>query len=77
MLPVPHPDRAPRSRPRRRGPDLGGERHTLSGASPADLPLPGRSARRMEVGWAVAITLINSVGAVPIAYFVHGRRPRS
>lgn len=27
-----------------------------------------------KVGWAAAITLINSVGAVPLLYFRYGRR---
>lgn len=27
-----------------------------------------------KAGWAAAVTLINSLGAVPIAYFVWGRR---
>lgn len=28
-----------------------------------------------RIGWAAAITLINSVGAVPVLYFRFGRRP--
>jgi hypothetical protein len=30
--------------------------------------------RGSRAKWAAAVTLINSLGAVPIAYFVHGRR---
>ncbi|MGW1344410.1 DUF5652 family protein [Kribbella sp. NPDC002412] len=33
--------------------------------------------RGSKVGWAVAITMTNSVGMVPIAYFVYGRRQPS
>jgi hypothetical protein len=38
---------------------------------------PAAEVRGSKVGWAVAITLINAAGAVPIAYFVYGRRPRT
>jgi hypothetical protein len=30
--------------------------------------------RGSKLRWAVGVTLINSVGAVPIAYFIYGRR---
>jgi hypothetical protein len=36
---------------------------------------PARQVRGSKLGWAVAITLVNSAGAVPIAYFTRGRRP--
>ncbi|MEV0289620.1 MULTISPECIES: hypothetical protein [unclassified Kribbella] len=39
----------------------------LARRSPAEV-------RGSKVRWAVAITLTNSVGAVPIAYFTYGRR---
>lgn len=35
---------------------------------------PAAQVRGPKARWAVAITLINSVGVVPIAYFVYGRR---
>jgi len=35
---------------------------------------PASQVRGSKVGWAAAITLINSLGAVPIAYFARGRR---
>jgi hypothetical protein len=35
---------------------------------------PAADVRGSKVRWALAVTLINSVGAVPIAYFVHGRK---
>jgi hypothetical protein len=35
---------------------------------------PAAQVRGRKLGWAVAVTLANSVGAVPIAYFVFGRR---
>ncbi|WP_406047161.1 hypothetical protein [Kribbella sp. NBC_00889] len=37
---------------------------------------PAAEVRGSKVWWAIAITLINSVGAVPIAYFVYGRQPQ-
>jgi len=37
---------------------------------------PAAEVRGSKVGWAVAVTLINSLGAVPIAYFTYGRRSR-
>jgi hypothetical protein len=37
---------------------------------------PAADVRGSKVRWALAVTLINSVGAVPIAYFVYGRRKR-
>jgi hypothetical protein len=36
---------------------------------------PSSRIRGSKLGWAVAITLVNSAGAVPIAYFTRGRRP--
>jgi hypothetical protein len=36
---------------------------------------PAADVRGSKARWALAVTLINSAGAVPIAYFVHGRRP--
>ena len=30
--------------------------------------------RGSKMKWAAAVTLVNSVGAVPIAYFLYGRR---
>ena len=35
---------------------------------------PAGEVRGSKVRWAVAVTLINSVGAVPVAYFACGRR---
>ena len=35
---------------------------------------PAGQVRGSKVRWAVAVTLINSVGAVPVAYFACGRR---
>jgi hypothetical protein len=35
---------------------------------------PAAQVRGSKLGWAVTVTLANSVGAVPIAYFVFGRR---
>ncbi len=35
---------------------------------------PGRDVRGSKAGWAAAITVLNSVGLVPIAYFLRGRR---
>jgi hypothetical protein len=35
---------------------------------------PADSVKGSKAGWAAAITAINSAGAVPIAYFVLGRR---
>ncbi len=35
---------------------------------------PAEEVRGSKARWAVAIVLINSVGAVPIAYFAYGRR---
>lgn len=36
---------------------------------------PAAEVRGPKPAWALAITAVNSVGAVPIAYFVYGRRP--
>jgi hypothetical protein len=35
---------------------------------------PAAEVRGSKVRWALAVTLINSVGAVPVAYFACGRR---
>jgi hypothetical protein len=35
---------------------------------------PAGEVRGSKVTWAVAVTLVNSVGVVPVAYFVYGRR---
>lgn len=37
---------------------------------------PANAVRGSKSRWAAAIILSNSVGAVPIAYFVRGRRNR-
>lgn len=35
---------------------------------------PSADVHGPKIGWAAAIALINSVGAVPILYFRYGRR---
>jgi hypothetical protein len=35
---------------------------------------PAREVRGSKARWALAVTLTNSVGAVPVAYFAIGRR---
>lgn len=35
---------------------------------------PSAEVHGPKVGWAAAITLVNSLGAVPILYFRYGRR---
>ena len=35
---------------------------------------PARHVRGSKARWAAAITLVNSAGAVPIVYFLRGRR---
>ena len=35
---------------------------------------PDGEIRGSKARWALAVTLINAAGAVPIAYFVRGRR---
>ena len=35
---------------------------------------PANEVRGSKARWATAVTLINSLGAVPIAYFACGRR---
>ena len=35
---------------------------------------PASQIRGPKVAWAAAITLVNSLGAVPIVYFARGRR---
>lgn len=37
---------------------------------------PAAQVRGSKARWAVAIVLVNSVGAVPLAYFRYGRRKR-
>jgi hypothetical protein len=36
---------------------------------------PSNEVRGSKSKWAAAVTLINSLGAVPIAYFAWGRKP--
>jgi hypothetical protein len=39
---------------------------------------PAEQVRGSRKAWAVALVLVNSLGAVPLAYFLRGRRrPRS
>jgi len=39
---------------------------------------PASEVRGSKAGWAVAVALVNSLGAVPVAYFAWGRRrPRN
>ena len=35
---------------------------------------PDRRVRGSKAGWAAAITVVNAAGAVPILYFLRGRR---
>ena len=35
---------------------------------------PARQVRGSKARWATAIALVNSAGAVPIVYFLRGRR---
>lgn len=35
---------------------------------------PSGQVRGSKVRWALAITFVNSLGAVPLAYFLRGRR---
>ena len=35
---------------------------------------PASEVRGSKLRWSLAVTLINSVGAVPVAYFAYGRR---
>ena len=35
---------------------------------------PSAEVRGSKVRWALAITFVNSLGAVPLAYFLRGRR---
>lgn len=35
---------------------------------------PANEIRGSKARWAIAVVLVNSVGAVPIAYFLRGRR---
>jgi hypothetical protein len=47
----------------------------LKAAALADLVRrPREEVRGSKSLWAAAIVLVNSVGAVPIAYFVYGRQ---
>jgi hypothetical protein len=47
----------------------------LKSAAPIDLARrPASEVRGSKARWATAVTLINALGAVPIAYFVCGRR---
>jgi hypothetical protein len=48
---------------------------TLKAAALTDLVRrPQSQVRGSKLWWAVAIVLVNSVGAVPIGYFTWGRR---
>jgi hypothetical protein len=48
---------------------------TLKIAALVDLARrPTDQIRGSKLGWAAAIVLINSAGAVPIVYFLRGRR---
>jgi hypothetical protein len=38
---------------------------------------PAQQIRGSKPAWAVAIVLVNSAGAVPLAYFARGRRQES
>ncbi|GAA2801967.1 hypothetical protein [Kribbella solani] len=38
---------------------------------------PAAGVKGPKALWAVVITLVNSVGAAPIAYWVYGRRKRT
>jgi hypothetical protein len=38
------------------------------------VPRPARDVRGSKARWGVAITLVNSAGAVPIMYLLRGRR---
>ncbi len=50
---------------------------TLKSAALIDLARrPATEVRGSKVRWALAVTLINALGAVPIAYFARGRRKR-
>jgi hypothetical protein len=54
---------------------VGGAEGVLKIAALIDLVRrPASQVRGSKLTWAVAITLINSAGAVPIAYFLRGRR---
>jgi hypothetical protein len=35
---------------------------------------PPAQVRGSKLRWASAITLVNSLGTIPVAYFVYGRR---
>ncbi|WP_426572057.1 DUF5652 family protein [Aquihabitans sp. McL0605] len=37
---------------------------------------PAAEVRGSKRRWVLAVTLLNSVGVVPIAYFLRGRRPQ-
>jgi hypothetical protein len=37
---------------------------------------PAAEVRGSKVWWALAVTLVNSVGVVPLVYFWYGRRRR-
>ncbi|MFC9555683.1 DUF5652 family protein [Rhodococcus sp. NPDC056960] len=37
---------------------------------------PADEIRGSKAVWATALVLVNSVGVVPIAYFLRGRRPK-
>lgn len=35
---------------------------------------PREEVRGSKTAWAIALTVVNSAGALPVAYFVRGRR---
>jgi len=35
---------------------------------------PARQVRGSKAGWAAAIAVVNAAGAVPVVYFLRGRR---
>jgi hypothetical protein len=37
-------------------------------------PRPAAEVRGSKAAWAAAITVVNAAGAVPLAYFLRGRR---
>lgn len=56
----------------------GGVEGALKIAALVDLARrPSAQVRGSKRKWAAAITLVNSVGAVPIAYFLRGRHRRA
>lgn len=55
---------------------IGAFETVLKAAALVDLKRrPAAQVRGSKTRWALAVGLINSAGAVPIAYFLYGRRP--